>query len=309
MKVLVTGAGGFVGRPVVAALSLDGHDVRGALRDAAGATGDIEWRSTGDLAALDVRALAELASGCDGVIHAAAIAHIGPDVPAARYRAVNTDLSARLAEAARIAGVRRFVFVSSIRAQAGPSAEGVLTEDTPARPTDDYGSSKLEAERLVRAAFPAAVVLRPTLVVGPGAKGNLAALLQVAGTGLPLPVGGLAGRRSLVSVESLVAAILRGLDPALLPAGVYIVCDEPPLSLPEIVALVAAARGRGPRVFGLPATLLGPLCRLFGKRDAWERVAGSLVADAARLRATGWRSAMPIGEAVRRMAAAPPARV
>lgn len=305
MKVLVTGASGFVGRALVRALRAAGHQVAAVVRRSGPEEPGIEQRVAPDLAALDLRDLAQLISGCDAVVHAAAIAHIGKDVPDERYRAVNQVATGRLAEAAATVGIHRFVFLSSIRAQSGPFADGVLTEDTPARPTDAYGTSKLEAERLVTRWFPEAVILRPTLVVGPGAKGNLAALLRVTETGLPLPAGGLTGLRSLVSLESLIAAILRGLDPALLPAGTYVVCDDPPLSLPEMLAEMAAARGKSSRVFSLPPAILGPLCRLLGKGGAFERISGSLVASSARLKATGWQPAMTAREAIRKMAGIP----
>jgi UDP-glucose 4-epimerase len=301
MKVLVTGATGFVGLPLVRALAAAGYGVVAVARRPGQDMPGVERRVVEDLAKLDIRDLVELLAGCEAVVHAAAIAHIGKDVPAERYRAVNQVATGRLAEAAAISSIRRFVFVSSIRAQSGPSAAGVLTEETPARPTDAYGASKLEAERLVAAHLPEAVILRPTLVAGPGARGNLAALMKVAETGLPLPVGGLAGKRSLVSLDSLVAAILRGLDPSLMPPGCYIVCDEPPLTLAEMLAEIAAAGGRPSRVFGLPSALLGPLCRLLGKGDAFERVSGSLVASAAKLKATGWEPAMTARQAIKQM--------
>src|SRR3712207_4500344 len=142
-------------------------------------------------------------AGVRAVIHSAGLAHGMSGLPEDDYRAINTEATVALARAAARAGARRFVFLSSIRAPSGPTAREVLTEDLEARPTDAYGRSKLDAERGLAEVGIDWVALRPVLVYGPGVKGNMAALLKLAKLALPLPLGGLTGRRSLLSVENL----------------------------------------------------------------------------------------------------------
>mgnify|MGYP000042848195 CR=1 FL=1 len=123
------------------------------------------------------------------------------------YRLLNTEATIKLARAAERAGVRRFVFLSSIRAQCGPTAEAVQTENLTPQPTDAYGRSKLEAEQLIEASGAGFTVLRPAVVYGPGVKGNIASLATLARTPMPLPFAGLDNRRSLLALPNLIAAI------------------------------------------------------------------------------------------------------
>ena len=189
VKVLVTGASGLIGRPLTAALA----DCRpsGARR---GATARRHFRT-----AVEVAQIGDLAgeidwppllAGMDAVVHLAGIAHIGTDVSDETYDRVNHLATAALARAAATAAVKRFVFVSSIRAQSGTHADHPLTESDPPQPTEAYGRSKLAAEEAVRASGVPYTILRPVLVYGRGAKGNLAHLLRLARLPLPLPFGG-----------------------------------------------------------------------------------------------------------------------
>ncbi|NNC00824.1 NAD-dependent epimerase/dehydratase family protein, partial [Corallococcus exiguus] len=143
----------------------------------------------------------------DAVIHSAGIAHAMSGRPDDDYRTINTDATLALARAAERAHVKRFVFLSSIRAQSGPVADGVLTEDDAPQPTDAYGRSKLEAERGLSDLPIDWVALRPVLVYGPGVKGNMAALMSLARSPWPLPLGSLKSRRSMLALDNLAGAV------------------------------------------------------------------------------------------------------
>ena len=159
----------------------------------------------GDLAR--PRNMAAALDGVDAVIHSAGLAHAMSGIPEDDYRVINTEATIGLARAARRAGARRFIFLSSIRAQCGPAADAVMTEAIEPAPTDAYGRSKLAAERGLAELDIDWVALRATLVYGPGVKGNMAQLMRLARSPLPLPIGGLGARRSLLAVENLAAAI------------------------------------------------------------------------------------------------------
>src|ERR1700676_1758831 len=174
--------------------------------------------------------------GVDVVIHSAGVAHAMSGVPEDDYRVLNTEATIGLARAARRAGAKRFVFLSSIRAQTGPTADAVLTEESSPCPTDAYGESKLAAERGLAELDLDWVALRPVLVYGPGVKGNMARLIALARSPWPLPLASLDARRSLLSLDNLLAAIgflLANPAPLRRP---LIVADPGALTIPEMIA-------------------------------------------------------------------------
>jgi nucleoside-diphosphate-sugar epimerase len=297
MKVLVTGASGFVGRAVVAALAARGDAVHAAVRTTADLGNGGAARPAfgphvtvvrhGDLGApVDWTGLL---CGIDAVVHLAGIAHAGPGIAEERYDRVNHRATAALAAAARDAGVTRFVFVSSIRAQTGPAADHAVSErDTP-RPTDAYGRSKLAAERAVATSGVPFTILRPVLVYGPGVKGNLRALMRLAALPIPLPFASLEGRRSLVSLANLASAIDFVLREAACAGETYVVADAEPLTIAEIVTALRRGRGKSPGLIAVPPLVLRLALTAAGRGANWEQINGALVADPAKLIATGWR--------------------
>jgi nucleoside-diphosphate-sugar epimerase len=287
--VLITGATGFVGSALLPALAGKNYAVRAVTRrlpDRA-LTGNVEFIAVPDLAeAFD---WSPTLAGVDAVVHLAGIAHVGADVPGELYDRVNHAATARLTTAAQRAGVRHFVFMSSVRAQSGPAAEHPLTEADEPRPTDAYGRSKCDAEFAVRGSGVPYTILRPVVIYGPGVKGNIASLMRLAATPWPLPFGAFANQRSLLALDNLIDAIDFLLTRPNAPNDLYLVADAAPVSLSEIVATLREAHGHRRRLLNVPPSIFKTVFEVIGRHDAWERLGGSLVASPAKLMATGWR--------------------
>ena len=289
-RVLVTGASGFIGRAVVAALARDGHAVRAAVRRRHLSFPDgVDVAQHPDLAeAFDWQPLLQ---GIDQVVHLAGTAHTkGTD--AAAYDRINRLATARLAAAAAQARIEHFVFVSSIRAQCGPAADHALTERDDPAPTDAYGASKLGAEEVVRSSGVPFTILRPVVVYGPGVKGNFALLARAAATRLPLPVKDFANRRSLLGVDNFISALAFVLATPATIGETYVVADPGiPPRLSDVFVMLRRAQGRRPSIMPMsPAYIELPL-RLFRRADVWHRIGGNLRVDAGKLIAAGWRPA------------------
>jgi nucleoside-diphosphate-sugar epimerase len=301
-RVLVTGASGFIGRPLVTALDGAGYAVRAALRDRRGQgfPSSIEIAALPDLAApID---WSPLVGDMDAVVHLAGIAHVGPDIPDAAYDRVNHLASADLARASTAAGVKRFVFMSSIRAQAGAVADQPLSEADIARPTDAYGRSKLAAETAVLASGVSCTILRPVLVYGPGVKGNLANLLRLAALPIPMPFGRLTNRRSMLALDNLIAAVRFAFEDPRAVNETFIVSDPGAPSVAETISVLRTALGRNPDLIAAPPGLLSLLLGLIGQRASFARLAGTLVAEPAKLLAAGWRPLVETRTALGEMA-------
>jgi len=286
-RVLVTGASGFIGRALVPALVSAGYEVRAAGRSAPAFGPSVEAASHGELDA-DVD-WSPLLDGVAFVVHLAGIAHTGPGVPEARYDRVNHQATAALADAAWNAGVRRVVFVSTIRAQTGPQADHVLTEGDAPKPTDAYGRSKLAAEAALARSDVEFTVLRPVLVYGPGVKGNLRTLTRLAALPVPLPFGAFTNRRSLLSIGNLVAAITFVLGHPESGGETYVVSDLQPVSLAQIVKALRAGLGRPPGLVNVPPGLIRLALTMAGHGRYWDQLGGQLVVNPDKLVIAAWR--------------------
>jgi nucleoside-diphosphate-sugar epimerase len=284
----VTGAAGFVGRAALTALAQRGFVLRAAQRSPPRSPlpAGIEVVELPDLASeFDWK---PLLTGVDRVIHLAAIADSGAADTALHDR-VNRWATERLARAAAESGISRFVFISSIRAQTGPSADHALTERDAPEATDGYGRSKLAAEAAVRAAGVPFSILRPVPLYGPGVKGNFGLLLRAAQSRWPLPVKDFVNRRSLLGVDNLVSAVEFVLSAAVALNETYIVADPgTPPRLAEVMAILRQAQGRRPMIFALSRPTVEMPMRLL-RPDLWERLSGNLRADPAKLLAAGWQ--------------------
>ena len=300
--ILVTGATGFVGQGLVAHLRGLGRPVRLAVRagggDDAVAVGEIgpdtDWTATLD--------------GVESIVHLAGRAHVTRRErhPLPEFRRVNAAGTERLARQAEAAGVRRFVLVSSVKAAADTTPEHALTETDTADPRSPYGISKLEAER---ALFDAArrmepVVLRPPLVYGPGVKANFRALLRLVDSGLPLPLGSVVNRRSLIARDNLVSAITIAVTARGAAEKTFYVTDGPSISTPSLIRDLAAALGRPVRLVSISPRLMTLLAALAGRREQADSLFGSLAVSGSAFRAaTGWTPPVPRHDAFRDVAA------
>lgn len=284
MRLLLTGGTGFVGRALVPRLLAAGHDVVAATRGTA-PPGTTPRSLDADS---PEAAWAEALRGAEAVVHVAGLAHRLSDDPAraeAEHRHINRDWTLALGRAARAAGVSRFLFVSTVYVHAVPPPGTPVTEATPIAPIGPYATAKAEAEAGLRAIFPDAslVILRPSLVYGPGAAGNLARLVRLCDSALPLPFGAIANRRTLVSVETLCRAIEAVLTrwkdaPA---AGSYVLGDAAPISTTQMVTAIRAGLGRPPRVLPVPPALLAALLRAAGRQAMAAQLLGDMAVDAA----------------------------
>lgn len=289
MRILITGASGFVGRDLTQALSKAGHGIRAAARDLSAIKPDvnIEMVPLPDLSQpVDWRPLLR---DVDAVVHLAGLAHVSNEITEERYDKVNRLATKSLALAASMTpSIQRLVFVSSIRAQTGASSDRVLTEsDTPA-PTDAYGRSKLAAEGFVRGYGVPATILRPVVIYGPQARANVAQLMKIASLPFPLPFGAFSNKRSLLALANMISAIQFVLEQPASAGETYVVADQTPGSLADMISIMRRASGRKPGLIPVPPDWIGRALRTAGKADIWERIGSSLVADAAKLRTAGW---------------------
>jgi UDP-glucose 4-epimerase len=284
--IALTGATGFIGQHLLRELPKRGYRLRVLLRRPSVVPVESASAVVGDLAR--PQNMSAALADVDAVIHSAGIAHAMSGLPEDDYRVLNTEATIALARAAQRAGAKRFVFLSSIRAQSGPTSERVLTEELAPAPTDAYGRSKLSAERGLADLALDWVALRLVLVYGPGVKGNMAELVRFARARYPLPLGGLKARRSLLSLDNLVAA----LDTVLTAPGKLrrplIVADPEALTIPAMIAALRRGLRRRPGLLPVPPALLAAALRATGRGEIYERLAGSLVADATALRQLGW---------------------
>ncbi|WP_047453637.1 NAD-dependent epimerase/dehydratase family protein [Rhizobium rhizogenes] len=304
--ILVTGATGFVGQALCAELSRRQMVYRPVSR--APKPGFIAM-GTFDGATDWARALA----GVETVVHLAARVHVMNDTssdPLAAFRAANVDTTVNLARQAARAGVKRFIFLSSIKVNGEATVPGqpFRASDT-SHPEDPYGQSKREAEEALLAIGAETgmeiVIIRPPLVYGPGVKANFASLMKWAGWPFPWPFGLVTNRRSLVFVGNLVDFILLSAHHSAVGNRVFLISDGEDLSIGELIGKLSSAMGRRALLLPLPPRLLEGLAALLGRRAAAERLLGSLQVDIGETVAiTGWSPPYSVDEGLRLTVAA-----
>lgn len=314
MKLLVTGASGFVGKALITALALDAqYTLRACVRrDDVTFPGNVDVVTVPDLTA-DTDWTAALA-GIDAIVHAAARVHVMDDSAIdslAECRRVNTAATLRLAQQAIDAGVRRFVFISSIKVNGEATLPGrpYTAHDTP-QPADPYGISKHEAEQGLLALAGKTglelVIIRPVLVYGPGVQANFLSMMRWLDKGIPLPLGAIrSNRRSLVALDNLVDLITICLHHPAAVDQVFLVSDGEDVSTTALLQRTAGALQRPARLVPVPAALLSATTRLLGKSGLARRLCGSLQVDITKTtELLQWRPRIGIDEALRKTAAA-----
>lgn len=298
--VLVTGASGFIGKALVPALAAQGWQVRAAARNPEGLAGRaaIEPVALGDLSqAVD---WAPLLDGVSHIVHLAGTGH-GPGlVSDATLMRINGDAVEELARAAK-ERVARLVLASSIRAQAGLSADSALSEASPPSPSDAYGHAKLKAEAALRQSGTPYTILRPTVVYGPGVKGNIASVATMARTPMALPFANFLNRRSLLAMENLVQAILHVLEAEDALGETFVVADQEPISVAGMVAAMREGLGRPAQLTALPHGAVRRLLRSFGRAADWERLSGDFIVDSGKLQALGWQPEIATADGLAQM--------
>lgn len=300
MKVLVTGASGFVGRGLCPVLVEQGHEVVAVLRSASA----IEMPK--QLGAYPSPAIVgsigpetnwqPLLQGVHAVVHLAARVHVMVDVatdPLAAFRSVNTEGTLNLARQCAAAGVRRFVFVSSIKVN-GEGRKQPYSESDPALPQDAYAISKWEAELGLReiesATGMAVVILRPPLVYGPGVGANFLRLMRMVEKRRPLPFGRVENRRSLLYLGNFTDAIRLCLEHPAAAGKTYLLSDGEDVSSADLVRRLARAMKRPTRLLPVPASWLRRAGALAGRSAEMDRLLGSLAVDSSQIRRElGWR--------------------
>lgn len=302
---LLTGANGFVGGALHARLLEGGIGVTAVSRtDAPGCmrmgTIDVETDWSASLL------------GVDSVIHLAGRVHVMRELetdPLTVFRRANVETTLNLARQAAYGGVRRFVFVSSIKVNGEGTREGApFTADDPPAPSDPYGVSKREAEdglfEIGRNTGMEVVVVRPPLVYGPGVKANFQAMMRWLLRGVPLPLGAIRNRRTLVGLDNLVDLIAICLEHPAAAGEVFLAGDDEDLSTTDLLRRLASALGVRARLLPVPASLLEAAASLLGKRAVAQRLCGNLQVDIGKARRLlGWTPPVPVDEGLRRTAA------
>ena len=300
--VLVTGANGFIGSVLCSRLLTEKWNVSGTVRTAGYSTVQgVKSVIIGDINAVTDWGAA--LKGIDTVVHLAARVHVMKNNaadPLTAYRKINVNGTENLARQAAELGVKRFVFLSTVKVNGEGYWRPYTETDRPA-PVDSYGISKMEAELTLRKIAAetgmAVVILRPPLVYGPGVKANFLKLLQTVDRGTPLPFAGVKNKRSLIYVENLVDAIAACVRHPNAPGQTFLVSDGKDISTPELIRLISDLLNKSPRLFSFPELCLYIASRLIGKGPAMDRLIGSLTVDTTKItEELDWRPPFTLSE-------------
>jgi len=291
MRILVTGANGFVGKSLCLSLLTKSYFIRRAVRTA---TNDPELNNISELCCVGEigpeTGWRDALKNIDVVVHLAARVHVIHDVstdPLSAFRQVNVAGTERLTRQAAAAGVRRLIYISSIKVN-GEESPVAYTEKSTSIPQDAYAISKWEAEQKLHQVAAETglevVIIRPPLVYGPGVKANFLQLLNFVKRGIPLPLAEVENRRSLIFVENLVDAIIACVDRPEAAGQTYLVSDGDDISTAELIRRISHALGRPDRLFPFPPGIMRMAGRLLGQSAAMDRLLGTLTVEVSKIR-------------------------
>ncbi|MFB2726382.1 UDP-glucose 4-epimerase family protein [Shewanella mangrovisoli] len=301
-NIFLTGGTGFIGEAVLARLQKENVKVAAAVR-----TPNYSWPSEVQTLIIDdviklPKAL-ETISNIDTVIHIAAKAHIA-GVPLSEFRRVNTDATLNLAKTAAANGVKRFIFLSSIGVNGISSTKPFNVDDKPA-PVEDYAISKLEAEaglkQIASDSGLEVVIIRPPLVYGAHAPGNFGKLARLAQKKLPLPLGAIHNKRSLVALDNLVDLIVTCIDHPKAANQTFFVSDDMDVSTTELLRTMTIAVDKAPWLVPVPIHWLKLIAKLIGKQAMLDRLCGNLQVDISHTKHTlNWKPPISFAEGIKR---------
>jgi nucleoside-diphosphate-sugar epimerase len=302
-RLLVTGASGFVGKSLVAELLRQGHSVRAAIRSKSMSIGSAEVVVGEINGETD---WADALKDVDVVIHLAARVHVMIECsanPLAEFRQVNVEGTRHLAESTARLGVKRFVYVSSVKVS-GEQTTLPYTELNEPNPQDAYGASKWEAEQVLHQISAETgmevVIARPPLVYGAGVKGNFAQMIKVLAKGLPLPLASVKNLRSFIYVENLVDALVLCATHPNAAGQTYLVSDGQDISTPDLLRKLSSAMGKSAKLLPCSPVFMGLAGRLFGKSDQIDKLLGSLQVDSSKIRRElGWKPPFTLDEGLK----------
>ena len=306
MRVLVTGGSGFVGVALCASLSESGHSVRLAQRSANAKSGTYDQVVVGQIDAKTDWSAA--LKDVEVVIHLAARVHVMDDQsadPLAEFRRINVDGSLNLAKQAAWAGVKRLIYLSSVKVNGEYTLAGhPFKESDIANPQDAYGLSKFEAEQglllIAQETGLEVVIIRTPLVYGQGVKANFASMMRAVKRGLPLPLAAIHNSRSFVYVGNLVSLIATCIQHPAAVNEVFLVSDGCDLSTTQLLKACATALGVKSRLWHVPQRLIESLAALVGKRDVAQRLCGNLQVDITKAQSLlGWAPPIAIAEGLK----------
>jgi nucleoside-diphosphate-sugar epimerase len=307
VTVLITGATGFVGRQLLHQLASDSSvQLRAAIRNMVEhLPADVSVCKVGQIdAETDWH---EALADCKTVIHTAGRAHVLNDIDhdsLSAYRSVNVEGSLNLARQAIDAGVKRFIFISSIKVNGEGETNRVYRFDDPAAPEDDYGLSKWEAEQALRTVCSVSsmelVIIRPPLIYGPGVKGNLALLCKAIDKRLPLPLGSIKNQRDMLSLNNLIDLIKTCIRHPAAAGQVFLCSDNEPVSTPQLIKMMANSRGANARLWPMPISVLSMVAFLIGRQGVLKRLSSDFRVDIKHTMTTlDWIPPFSVAESMR----------
>jgi nucleoside-diphosphate-sugar epimerase len=305
MNILVTGANGFIGKILCNKLAQQNHKVSAVIRN----SDTIIQNSQLIIKTLSKETIWDDAlNGIDIVIHLAGRAHVmkdGASNPYQAYAEINIDATKHLAEQAALSGVKRFIFLSSVKVNGESTIKSAFTESDQLHPEDDYGKTKYEAEKalsqIAQKTGMEVVIIRPPLVYGKDVKANFKNLIKLSQSGFPMPFGAIHNKRSLVYIENLIDFIMVCIDHPKAANQTFLVSDDHDISTTDLIKSIANASGKKSILVPIPKSWLTLLFKLIGKQSLANRLCGNLQVDISKAKTLlGWKPPFSFKEGIAR---------